>query len=271
MLQQLTTEVQELPEVGEIVIATITKVSDHGAYVTIDDYNDIPGFLHISEIATGWVRSIGRWVKQGEKKVLLVKRVRFGRSEIDLSLKEISKDQKKKKLLEVKRYEKGKSILQNVKEKANLSENDLDKLEETILSKYDSIYEAFLEFASKETPVLKSLKFSKKTLTAIEEVCSKIKLPSVEIRGILGLTSNQPDGVEIIKKILLDVTKSDKGKNVEVTYIGAPKYRINVTAQDFKSAEKTLKPLILSIQNSIEKKKGTFKFTREESKKNREG
>ena len=72
----MSTEMQELPEVGEIVIASITKVSDHGAYVTLDEYNNVQGFLHISEIAPGWVRTIGRYVKAGEKKVLLVKKVR---------------------------------------------------------------------------------------------------------------------------------------------------------------------------------------------------
>ncbi len=116
----MTTEIQELPEVGEIVIATVSKVSDHGAYVTLDEYNNIQGFLHVSEIAPGWVRNISRYVKDGEKKVLLVKKVRSERSEIDLSLKQISKDQKKKKLLEVKRYEKGRTIIQSVKEVADL-------------------------------------------------------------------------------------------------------------------------------------------------------
>src|SRR3989304_5874754 len=113
----MTTEIQELPEVGEIVIATVSKVSDHGAYVTLDEYNNIQGFLHVSEIAPGWVRNISRYVKEGEKKVLLVKKVRSERSEIDLSLKQISKDQKKNKLLEVKRYEKGRTIIQSVKAK----------------------------------------------------------------------------------------------------------------------------------------------------------
>ena len=46
----MSTEIQEMPEQGEIVLATITKVMDHGAYVTLDEYNDIQGFLHISEI-----------------------------------------------------------------------------------------------------------------------------------------------------------------------------------------------------------------------------
>ena len=64
----MATEVQELPEVGEIVLATITKVTDHGAYVTLDEYNNAQGFLHVSEIAPGWVRTIGKYVRAGEKR-----------------------------------------------------------------------------------------------------------------------------------------------------------------------------------------------------------
>jgi len=267
----MSTEMQELPEIGEIVIASVSKVSDHGAYVTLDEYNNVQGFLHISEIAPGWVRNIGRFVKQGEKKVLLVKKVRSERSEIDLSLKQISKDQKKKKLLEVKRYEKGKTIIQNVKEAAELSEKDVDQLEEIIFSKYDSVYEAFLQVARKGINVLDDLKLPKKTILAIEDISSKIKLPSVEIRGILEITNSKSDGVEIIKKILGDATKKDNESKIEITYVGAPKYRIAVSAPDFKSAEKTLKPIISDIQESIEKQKGTFNFIREESKKTREG
>ena len=265
----MSTEIQELPEVGEIVIATITKVTDHGAYVSLDEYNGIQGFLHVSEIAPGWVRTIGKYVKSGEKKVLLVKKVIPGRSEIDLSLKQISKDQKKKKLLEVKRFEKGKTIIQSVKEEAKLSTKDIEKLEEELFSKYDSVYDAFVDVARVGISVLDDLKLPKKTLTAIEQVSSKIKLPSVEIRGILEMTSNKSDGVEIIKKILLDAVKKDD--YVEITYIGAPKYRLSITAKDFKSAEKSLKPIISQIQDSIEKQKGTFKFSREDSKKTRAG
>ncbi len=94
----MSTEQQDLPEAGEIVIATITKISDHGAYVTLDEYNKIQGFLHVSEIAPGWVRKVKKYEKEGEKKVLLVKKFQKGRKEKDLSLKQFSKDQRKKKL-----------------------------------------------------------------------------------------------------------------------------------------------------------------------------
>lgn len=264
----MSTEIQEMPEQGEIVLATVTKVMDHGSYVTLDEYDNIQGFLHISEIAPGWIRSINRFVKDGEKKVLLVKKVNLKRGDIDLSLKQISKDQKKQKLKEVKKFEKGKTLLQNVKEKAKLSDEQVEKLEDSIYSKFDSVYDAFIEIGRNGIESVKELKLAKKTADVIEEICSKIKLPSVEIRGIMEITNEKSDGVEIIKKILIDVLKKDS--TIDITYLGAPKYRLSITSDNFKSAEKLLKPIIAEIQTNIEKKKGSFKFTREESKKTRD-
>jgi len=264
----MSTEIQEMPEQGEIVLATVTKVMDHGAYVTLDEYGDIQGFLHISEIAPGWIRSVNRFVRDGEKKVLLVKKVNSQRGDIDLSLKQVSKDQKKQKLKEVKKFEKGKTILQNVKEKAKLTDEEVEKLEDSIYSKFDSVYDAFIEIGRNGIESVKELKLAKKTASVIEEICSKIKLPSVEIRGIMEITSEKSDGVEIIKKVLLDVLKKDS--TIDITYLGAPKYRLSITSEDFKSAEKSLKPIIEEIQTNMEKKKGSFKFTREESKKTRD-
>ena len=264
----MSTEIQEMPEQGEIVLATVTKVMDHGAYVTLDEYDDIQGFLHISEIAPGWIRSMNRFVRDGEKKVLLVKKVNSQRGDIDLSLKQVSKDQKKQKLKEVKKFEKGKTILKNVQDKAKLSDDEIEKLEDNIYSKFDSVYDAFISIGRNGIDSVKELKLAKKTSSVIEEICSKIKLPSVEIRGIMEITNNKSDGVEIIKKALLDVIKKDD--TIDITYLGAPKYRLSIISEDFKSAEKLLKPIIEEIETNIEKKKGSFKFTREDSKKTRD-
>ena len=255
-----------MPEQGEIILATVTKVMDHGAYVTLDEYDDVQGFLHISEIAPGWIRSVNRFVKDGEKKVLLVKKVKA--RDIDLSLKQVSKDQKKQKLKEVKKYEKGKTLLQNVQDKTKLTDEEIEKIEDKIYTKFDSVYDAFIEIGRNGIESVKELKLAKKTATVIEEICSKIKLPSVEIRGIMEITNSKSDGIEIIKKVLLDTLKKDP--TMDITYLGAPKYRLSITSEDFKSAEKSLKPIIIEIQSNIEKKKGTFTFTREESKKTRD-
>ena len=261
---------QELPEIGEIVIATITKISDHGAYVTLDEYNKIQGFLHVSEIAPGWVRKVHRYVKEGEKKVLLVKKVRTERKEIDLSLKQISKEQRKKKLLDVKRFEKEQGILKNIQEKSELTTKQIEELEDQFLSKYNSVYDAMLNIAIKGTGEINDLKLQKKVLTTIKDICSKMKLPSVELRGILEISNNQSNGVELIQKTLSDAENA-KDVKIEITYLGAPKYRLRLVSQDFKTAEKSLKPILEKIEKNVKKQSGLYNFTREESIKTGEG
>ena len=265
----MTTTIQNFPEVGEIVISTVTRIVDQGAYVALDEYNNVQGFLHVSEIATGWIRNVAKFLKVGEKKVLLVKRIDSRRSEIDLSLKQVSSDQKKKKLLEIKRGEKEEALIENLKSRIKLSEADIEKLENVLVEKFGSVYDAFSEVSAKGISVLDNLNIPPKTLTIIAELGSKIQVPHVEIRGIFELTSTKPNGIEIIKQALTDSISNRK--EVSVTYIGAPKYRITLAAPNFKEAEKELKPILASVQDMIEKKGGIFKFTREESKKTREG
>ena len=267
----MSTETQELPEVGEIVIATIKKTGDHGAYVSLDEYDDIQGFLHISEIAPGWVRKVTKYVKEGDKKVLLVKKIQANRAEIDLSLKQISKEQRKKKLLDVKRFEKEQGILKNIQDKVKLSSEEVDDLEEKLLSKYKSVYDAVIDIGTNNINVIDDLEISEKIKKTIDELSKKIKLPTVEIRGILEMTNNKSDGIEIIRKILLDAIKESQNQKIKILYLGAPKYRLSIIAQDFKTAEKTLKPILEKIEKNASKQSGTFKFSREESKKTGEG
>jgi translation initiation factor 2 subunit 1 len=264
----VTTEVQELPEQGEIVLATITKLMDHGAYVTLDEYDNIQGFLHISEIAPGWIRAVNRFVKENEKKVLLVKKVNPQRGDIDLSLKQVSKDQQKQKLKEVKKFEKGKTLLQNLKDNGKLTDKEIEKLEDSIFAKYESVYDGFIDIARNGIDAVKELKITKKIVKPLEEICSKIKLPSVEIRGIMEITNSNSNGIEIIKENLLEIL--NKNSSIDITYLGAPKYRLSLISSDFKTAEKILKPIIEEIESNMTKKKGSFRFTREESKKTRE-
>ena len=256
-----------MPEQGEIVMATVSRIMDHGAYVTLDEYDGMQGSLHIGEIAPGWIRSVSKFVREGEKKVLLVKKVNRNRRDVDLSLKQVSADQRKKKLLEVKREERGKTLMSSVAEKAGLGGEEAEKTEEILYTKYESLHDAFMDMAAKG-PESTGLKLPEAVSRAITEVCSKIRLPSVEIRGIMEITNPRPDGVEIIKKALGSASgEGDVG--VEVTYLGAPKYRLGITAPDFKSAERAIKPVISGIQQKVEKKGGTFRFDREESKKTR--
>src|ERR671910_2375796 len=159
-LQMTTAEIKRLPEAGDIVLATVKQITGHGAYVILDEYNAMMGFLHISEIATGWIRNIERFVKPKQKAVLKVIRVDKARAEVDLSLKQVSGEERKSKLIEVKKNEKATAFMEMVKVKANLSDKQIDEMEDKILQKYDSIYDFFEAVSKKGVGSIYKIEFS---------------------------------------------------------------------------------------------------------------
>ena len=76
------------------------------------------------------------------------------------------------------------------------------------------------------------------------------------------------DGIEVIKRALRageDLKAS--GVQVKITYLGTPRYRLTIKAENYKVGERALQNALERIQTTIEKSKGKFAFTREESRK----
>src|ERR1700683_5627391 len=119
----METTAAELPDRGEIVLCTVREITPHGIYVDLDEYNNMNGFLHISEISTGWVRNIDRVAKPQQKIVLKVIRAERSRREVDLSLRQVTNEEKRNKLIEWKQKERALTILGTVKK--NLEVDDL--------------------------------------------------------------------------------------------------------------------------------------------------
>jgi translation initiation factor 2 subunit 1 len=262
-----TDEIQRLPEEGEIIIATVRQVTGHGAYVTLDEYNNMTGFLHISEIATGWIRNIERYVRPKQKAVLKVIRVNKGRGEVDTSLKQVSGEERKSKLIEVKKSDKAGTFFDFIKSKLKLTNEQVQEIEDRLLQKYDYVYDAFEAVSRKGLDAIQNIDLSPEIKKAIEEASKRIPIPLVEISGILEITSKRPDGIEIIKNTLASAESSKGGASSIITYIGAPRYRIAVTAENFKIAEKFMNNTVEKIQANIQKQHGTFNFVRQDSKK----
>jgi translation initiation factor 2 subunit 1 len=262
-----TDEIQRLPEEGDIIIATVMQVTGHGAYVTLDEYNNTTGFLHISEIATGWIRNIERYVRPKQKAVLKVIRVNKSRGEVDTSLKQVSSEERRSKLIEVKKNEKAAAFLDFIKSKLKLTDEQVHEIEDTILQKYDYVYDAFEAVARKGQESIQNVNLSPEVKNAVEEASKRIPIPRVEVRGIMEISSKKPDGIEIIKNTLASLEGHKGSATTTVTYIGAPRYRIVVSAENFKIAEKFMSITIEKTRSTIEKQHGTFNYVRQESKK----
>ncbi len=262
-----TDEIQRLPEEGELIIATVRQVTGHGAYVTLDEYNDMTGFLHISEIATGWIRNIERYIRPNQKTVLKVIRVNKVRDEVDTSLKQVSGEERKSKLIEAKKSDKAATFLDFIKSKLKLTDEQVHEIEDKLLQKYDFVYDAFEAVSRKGLDAIHNIELSEETKTAIEEASKRIPIPLVEISGIMEITLKKSDGIEMIKNTLANVEGNKGGANSTIIYVGAPRYRIVVKAENFKIAEKFMNNMIEKTRTNIEKHHGTFNFVRLDSKK----
>ena len=258
-----------MPEEGELVIASVNQITAHGVYVSLDEYDRLPAFLHISEIATGWVRDVERYAKPGQKIVLKVIRVNRIRREIDLSLRQVSGEERKTKIIEVKKSEKAKTIMDALKVRLNLDDAALRGLQDSITEQYDSLYDAFEDIARRGPKALQKLNLAPQFVEPLETLAhEKIAVPIVEVRGIMDIRVKSPDGIEVIRNALKAAEDiKSQGVAVKVTYLGTPKYRLTIKAENYKVAEKSLQTSLDKIKTIIEKSKGKFAFAREESRK----
>lgn len=255
-----------LPEVGDIVICTVKEVTPHGVYVSLDEYGGMTGFLHVSEVSTGWVRNLDRIAKPQQKMVLKVIRSDKSRMEVDLSLRQVSNEEKRGKIIEWKKEQRASSMFQIVKRRLGISEDRVEECRSILEEKYGSLYDAFEVMALRGEKAFEGTDIPQEIQTVMIEVAKeKIVPPKYEIGALVELSSKSPFGVEHIKQALMNATNSIP-QNVRITYAGAPWYRIRVTADDYKHAEKILNSVLEKIKNGIGKN-GTFNFKREMARK----
>ncbi len=76
---------------------------------------------------------------------------------------------------------------------------------------------------------------------------------------MLEIYSPEPDGIEVIKRALIDSINEMKNGKAEITYISAPKYRLTYYSENYKEAEKGVKKLASIIAKKLEGK-GSFRL-----------
>ena len=230
---------REYPEVGELVVCTVKKIMrTHGAFVYLDEYEGLEGFIHISEVASGWVKYIRDYVREGQKVVCKVINVDRRKGRIDLSLKRVTESQKREKLQQWKNEIRARKLFEIVCEKVGLDkERAFKEIVPELIDTYGSLYGAFEEAAMDD----RALEEDGFTGPWVEEFVKtaqeNIVPPYVKIHGYVILTDPSPDGVEHIREALTSIEVEDE---IQVQYVGAPRYRIIVKADNYKEAEEKL-------------------------------
>ena len=256
---------QSLPSSNDLVMCTVTKVFAHGAFAKLDEYHEKDGFVHISEVASTWIKNIRDFVKEGQKVVAKVLNVDKAKGHIDLSIRRVSEAQRKNKIQEWKRSQKSDKLLEIVsKELKKTLKQAYKEAGFPLEEKYGETYTGLEELTISGAEAFKGLNIPEEWTKPLIKVANEnIVLPSVNITGYLDLRCLLPNGIDIIKEALIFARDADYGEGimVETKYIKSPRFSVNVTAPEYKEAEGALKAV---ADRAIEKMKelggeGTFK------------
>mgnify|MGYP001772569429 CR=1 FL=1 len=241
-----------IPSEGEILVATVKQVFDYGSYVTLDEYSNLQAFLPWSEISSRWVKNIRDIIKEGRKIVVKVIRVDKRKGTIDVSLKKVTEDEKRKKNAQWKKLQKVDKILEIVSK--NLGKTEKEAWEQVawkLEDKYGDVYNALIRAIKEGDHVLKNAGVPDIWIKPLmDEIGKHIEEKRVKISEIITLRSPNPDGIERIRKVLGSAAEIAENSDVDIKIytIGAPRYRIDIIGTDPKLLSKVLTEILDNIK-----------------------
>jgi translation initiation factor 2 subunit 1 len=248
------------PTAGELVVCTVKDIKDFAAFVTLDEYENREGLIPISEIATGWIKYIRDHIREGQKVVCKVLHVDRNRGHIDLSLKDVNDHQRREKIREWKNESKARKWIGFA---AEASGEKPEVIEAALYKTYGDLYSVFEDIVTGGDEVLKKTGLPTKAAQALANVAREnVKVPRVTVAGNLVLTSTKPDGINIIRRALRSAEPKIPDAEIEITYLGAPAYRIKVTAPDYKKAEKAIEKAAAAAIGVVERAGGEGKLVK---------
>ena len=255
----------EWPEFGDLVIVTVETVMDYGAYANLDEYNK-RGFLHISEISSSRIRNVRDLVREKQKMVLKVLRVDVEKGHIDLSLRRVTKRERIEKIKSWKEDRKGEVLLRAVAEKVGLPVEEVYQKAGILIEEKYGLYEGFEKVLKEGTEALTKLDIPEDIAKAFAQVAEeRIRIKMVKVRGTLEIRCMKPNGVKCIQDALIDTQKAQKTKDAKIEFyvIAAPRYSVEVSADNWKRAEELLEKVSQNVITNITKAGGHGSFKRE--------
>ncbi len=220
-----------LPQPGELVVCTITRINPHSVYAHIEEY-DKEGMIHISEVSSGWVKDIRKYVKEGQTGVAKVMRVE---DVISLSLKRVDRRQENERMKEFRLSQRAEKMLELVaKQLGKTLEQAYKEVGYMLQENYGSLYAAF-KAAMQNPRQLKDRGVPEIWIQPLKEFAEKnIEQKEFEFKAKLLVRSSAPDGIKTIKKALAEA----EAMGLKVHYIAAPEYMVKFRTKNAKKGER---------------------------------
>lgn len=250
------------PQIGETIVCRVTRILDYGVFVELLEYDNLAGFVHISQVSSSWIKNIRNFVKENQVRAAQVISVDMQKRQVDLSLNKVSAGTQRARIEEWKQGKRSQRLLEMIAKKNNSTLEIVEKeVASVLLEKYETLFDAFQEIRLERKEALDLV--PKKWLSAVKEIVEKsIELPSKEIKGILTASLTAPEGVEVLKVALEKGEKAVKKNegSVEVSYLGSGNYLFRAISFDYKSAEKALRSAFEATEEYLKPFKATVSF-----------
>jgi len=253
------------PEPGELVVCEVEEIEGFGVFCDLSEYQDKRGLIHISEVASGWIKNVRDHVREGQTVVCKVLDVDESSQQIDLSLKDVNDHQRSEKIQEWKNDQKADKWLA-LAFGEDMPDDQYERIVGEFLADFSSLYDGFEQAAIHGEEALTELDLEDDELEAIVETAREnVSVPYVTVTGYVDLECPSPDGVDAISEALQAAEGNGdvpEGVELEVTYVGSPEYRIRSRAPDYKAAEDALDESVERARSTIAERGGTASFHR---------
>ena len=248
----------EYPDPNELVVCRIKGIKNYGVFVDLLEYSK-EGFVHISNVASGWIKNIRSHVSEGQVRVGQVVRVDMGKDLIDISFRKVSTNQEKRKMSEYKRAKRANKLFERAAQQLKEDPAESHKMiAEPLKEEFGDLFSAFEAMSAHGNDAIKGLKLPKKWAELLVSLAKEnISPPKVNITGTLKIRAYSSDGINSIKVLLKKLEKA----GLHISYVSAPNYKASVTAEDYIDAEKILKKGIQLAEKEF-KKIGDISFER---------
>ncbi len=254
------------PTPGELVVGRVDEIEDFGVFVDLEEYDEKRGLVHVSEVASGWIKNVRDHVNEDQMVVCKVLDVDEDAQQVDLSIKDVNDHQRSEKVQEWKNDQKADKWME-IAFGDDVDDDTFRRVANELIELHESLYQGFEQAAIHGVEALEGTELDTDEIDAIVDTAREnVSVPYVTVTGYINLQSYDDDGVEDIR----DALEAAEGNGqvpeeveLEVTYVGAPEYRIRVKAPNYKTAEAELEDSAGRASEAIEATGGTADFHRD--------
>merc|ERR1711871_7432 len=261
---------KKYPGIDECVTVIVLDVKDMGAYVSLQEYNNVEGMILLSELSRRRIRSISKLIRKGRQEICRVMRVDEEKGYIDLSKRRVSPAEAKQCNEKFLRSKEVHSIILHCAktcpprvtddEKFNVTEDHYKRYGWPLYAKYGHAYDAFKRAITHEAEVLDGLDMTAEERDVLmTNIRRRLTPTAVKVRSDVDVTCFAYEGIEAIQAALREgEAVSTPETPVQIKLVAPPLYAITCQCLDKTAGLAAVTAAVTAVTGAIKKRQGNL-------------